>query len=63
MTELLFDENVIWNSASLREVDEAKKCFIKYRREGYEITDRHGSVRSIKDGTWKFFIVFYVPAV
>ena len=43
MTELLMDRRVVWNRARMKEIDEAKKEIMMYKRKGYPILTADGT--------------------
>lgn len=43
MTELAMDTRIVWDPLRLKEIDEAKKVFLSYKRQGYEIVTSDGS--------------------
>jgi hypothetical protein len=36
--ELVMDRTIVWDSSHLKEIDQAKKKYISYRKQGYLIT-------------------------
>jgi hypothetical protein len=43
MSELVMDLRLVWDSRKLKEIDEAKTEYRKYRAEGYEIVKPDGT--------------------
>lgn len=43
MSELVMDLRLVWNSTKLKEIDEAKKEYLKYRNQGYIIQKIDGT--------------------
>ena len=43
MSELVMDLRLVWDSRKLKEIDEAKAEYRKYRAEGYEIVKPDGT--------------------
>ncbi len=41
---LVMDQRFVWNRANMKEIDEAKALFLKYRRMGYKILCPDGSI-------------------
>lgn len=44
MTELIMDQRIVWNSSHLKQIDEAKKTYLKFKKLGYVITKIDGKV-------------------
>jgi len=43
-SEITINERIIWNSSSLKQIDEAKKLYLKWKNKGYKIEDTAGNV-------------------
>jgi hypothetical protein len=43
MDELVIDRRIVWDARKIKEIDEAKKIYWKYRAEGYLILKSDGS--------------------
>lgn len=44
MAELIMDQRIVWDRCKIKEVEEAKKLIVKYRREGYPILKTDGTL-------------------
>ena len=42
--ELVMNRRIVWDSKKLRQIDEAKAEYLKFKRAGYEIVDSAGKV-------------------
>ena len=36
--ELIMDQRIVWDKCRLKEIDQAKKMYLKFKRQGYKIT-------------------------
>lgn len=43
MASLVMDQRVVWNSTRLKEIDEAKRTIVAYKRKGHKIVLPDGS--------------------
>jgi len=57
MTELVMDQRIPWNSLHLKEIDEAKKTYIKFKKLGYIITKIDGTILEKFSASLEEFIV------
>lgn len=44
VSELVMDQRIVWNRSRLKEIDEAKKIIMKYKRLGHEILKADGAI-------------------
>ena len=54
MSDLVMDLRLVWNSKRLKEIDEAKAEYRKYRSQGYEIQKPDGTAGPKNGQTYRF---------
>ena len=61
LEELVMDKRVVWDSKSLKEIDEAKAIIMQYKRAGYEIQLEDGSPMERWSPTYEEVVIKATP--
>ena len=57
MNTLVMDQRIVWDSKSLKQIDEAKATIMKYKRKGYEILLENGKLMEKWSPTYEAVVI------